>query len=324
MKNIAVFTSGGDSPGMNACIRAVVRTGISMGLNVYGIRYGYEGMIDGDIIPMDGKSVSNIIQLGGTILCTARSERFHTVEGRKQAYEQLKKHNIDGIVAIGGNGTFTGADVFMKEYPDVNFVGTPGTIDNDLYGTDYTIGFDTAVNTAMSAIDNIKDTANAHNRLFFVEVMGRDAGFIAMRTGIATGAEAVLVPETPTDMNNLIAILDKRRKNQKSSSAIVIVAEGDDTGGAMEAAEEAKKALPGYDIRVAILGHIQRGGRPSCNDRVLASRLGLEAVRALVGGVKSVMIGQQHNKIVHIPFKKAIKHNQRIDPAILEIVDILS
>jgi 6-phosphofructokinase 1 len=324
MKNIAVFTSGGDSPGMNACIRAVVRTGISMGLNVYGVRYGYEGMIDGDIIPMDGKSVSNIIQLGGTILCTARSERFRTVEGRKQAYEQLKKHNIDGIVAIGGNGTFTGADIFMQEYPDVNFVGTPGTIDNDLYGTDYTIGFDTAVNTAMSAIDNIKDTANAHNRLFFVEVMGRDAGFIAMRTGIATGAEAVLVPETPTDMNNLIAILDKRRKNQKSSSAIVIVAEGDDTGGAMEAAAEAKKALPGYDIRVAILGHIQRGGRPSCNDRVLASRLGLEAVRALVGGVKSVMIGQQHNKIVHIPFKKAIKHNQRIDPAILEIVDILS
>jgi 6-phosphofructokinase 1 len=309
---------------MNACIRAVVRTGISMGLNVYGIRYGYEGMIDGDIIPMDGKSVSNIIQLGGTILCTARSERFFTAEGRKQAYEQLKKHNIDGIVAIGGNGTFTGADVFMKEYPDVRFVGTPGTIDNDLYGTDYTIGFDTAVNTAMSAIDNIKDTANAHNRLFFVEVMGRDAGFIAMRTGIATGAEAVLVPETPTDMNNLIAILDKRRKNQKSSSAIVIVAEGDDTGGAMEAAEEAKKALPGYDIRVAILGHIQRGGRPSCNDRVLASRLGLEAVRALVDGKRSVMIGQEHREIVYIPFDKAIKHNQRIDPAILEIVDILS
>ncbi len=324
MKNIAVFTSGGDSPGMNACIRAVVRTGLSMGLNVYGIRYGYEGMIDGDIIPMDGKSVSNIIQLGGTILCTARSERFRTPEGRKQAYEQLKKHNIDGIVAIGGNGTFTGADIFMQEYPDVKFVGTPGTIDNDLYGTDYTIGFDTAVNTAMSAIDNIKDTANAHNRLFFVEVMGRDAGFIAMRTGIATGAEAVLVPETPTDMNNLIAILDKRRKNQKSSSAIVIVAEGDESGGAMEAAAEAKKALPGYDIRVAILGHIQRGGRPSCNDRVLASRLGLEAVRALVEGKKSVMIGQEHREIVYVPFAKAIKHNQRIDPAILEIVDILS
>lgn len=324
MKNIAVFTSGGDSPGMNACVRAVVRTCLSKGINVYGIRHGYEGMIDGDIIPMDSKSVSNILQLGGTILGTARSQRFMTPEGRKQAYEQLVKHNIEGVVAIGGNGTFTGAKVFMEEYPDVRFVGTPGTIDNDLYGTDFTIGFDTAVNTAMQAIDNIKDTANSHNRLFFVEVMGRDAGFIAMRTGIATGAEAVLVPETPTDMNKIINILDKRRQNNKSSSAIVIVAEGDEVGGAMEAAEEAKKALPGYDIRVAILGHIQRGGRPTCNDRVLASRLGMEAVNALVEGKKGVMIGQSHQDFSYTPFEKAIKHNQRINPKILEIVDILS
>jgi 6-phosphofructokinase 1 len=324
MKNIAVFTSGGDSPGMNACIRAVVRTTLSMGLEAFGIHNGYEGMIDGDIVPMNGKSVSNILQLGGTILGTARSKRFLTPEGRKQAYEQLKKYDIGGVVAIGGNGTFTGGKVFMDEYPDVRFVGTPGTIDNDLFGTDFTIGFDTAVNTAMCAIDNIKDTANAHNRLFFVEVMGRDAGFIAMRTGIATGAEAILVPETPTDMNKLIEILDKRRRNKKSSSAIVVVAEGDEFGGAMEAAEEAKKALPDYDIRVSILGHIQRGGRPSCNDRVLASRLGLEAVRALVNGQKGVMIGQIHKDIVHTPFEKAIKYNQRINPLMLEIVDILS
>ncbi|MFZ4544461.1 MAG: 6-phosphofructokinase [Saprospiraceae bacterium] len=324
MKNIAVFTSGGDSPGMNACVRAVVRTGLSMGFKVFGIRYGYEGMIDGDIIPMDSKSVSNIMQLGGTILCTARSERFMTTEGRKLAYEQLKKHEIDAVVAIGGNGTFTGAKVFMQEFPDVKFVGTPGTIDNDLYGTDFTIGFDTAVNTAMNAIDNIKDTANAHNRLFFVEVMGRDAGFIAMTTGIATGAEAILVPETPTDMNKLIGILDNRRKNNKSSSAIVVVAEGDEFGGAMEAAAEAKKSLPGYDIRVTILGHIQRGGRPSCTDRVLATRLGLEAVRALADNKSGVMIGQIHKEIVFIPFDKAIKYNQRINPIMLEMVDILS
>lgn len=324
MKNIGVFTSGGDSPGMNACIRAVVRTSISMGFQVFGIRDGYEGMIDDDIIAMDSKSVSNIMQLGGTILRTARSERFMTAEGRKLAYDNLKKRGIDALVAIGGNGTFTGAKIFMQEFPDIRIVGTPGTIDNDLYGTDFTIGFDTAVNTAMNAIDNIKDTANAHNRLFFVEVMGRDAGFIAMRTGIATGAEAILVPETPTDMQKLIDILDKRRKHNKSSSAIVVVAEGDEVGGAIEAAAEAKKALPGYDIRVTILGHIQRGGRPTCSDRVLATRLGLEAVRALADGKKGVMLGIIHKDISYTPFEKAIKYNQRINPLILEMVDILS
>jgi 6-phosphofructokinase 1 len=324
MKSIAVFTSGGDSPGMNANVRAVVRTCLNMGITPYGIRNGYEGMIDGEIFEMTSKSVSNILQLGGTILCSARSKRFMTPEGRAQAYEQLKKHNIEGIVACGGNGTFTGAKVFMSEYPDIRIVGTPGTIDNDLYGTDYTIGFDTAVNTAMNMIDNIKDTANAHNRLFFVEVMGRDAGFIAMRTSIATGAEAVLVPEAPTDMDKLIEILDKRRTNQKSSSAIVVVAEGDDAGGALQVAEKAKERLPGYDIRVSILGHIQRGGRPTCNDRVLASRLGLEAVKALMEGKKGVMVGQVHKDVVFVPFEKAIKHNQRINPVLLEIVDMLS
>jgi 6-phosphofructokinase 1 len=324
MKNIAVFTSGGDAPGMNANIRAVVRTCLNLGIKPYGIQYGYEGMIDGDIIELDSRSVSNILQLGGTFLRTARSQRFMTVEGRAEAYQQLKKHNIEGIVACGGNGTFTGANIFMQEYPDIKIVGTPGTIDNDLYGTDFTIGFDTAVNTAMSMIDNIKDTANAHNRLFFVEVMGRDAGFIAVRTGIATGAEAVLIPETPTNMEKLMEILDKRRENQKSSSAIVVVAEGDEAGGAMQVAEMAKKSLPGYDIRVSILGHIQRGGRPTCNDRVLASRLGLEAVKALVDGKKGVMIGQVHKDIVYVPFEKAIKHNQRINPIMLEVIDMLS
>ena len=324
MKNIAVFTSGGDAPGMNANVRAVVRTCLNLGIKPFGIQYGYEGMIDGDIIELDSKSVSNILQLGGTFLRTARSARFMTPEGRAQAYQQLKTHGIEGIVACGGNGTFTGANIFMKEYPDIKIVGTPGTIDNDLYGTDYTIGFDTAVNTAMNMIDNIKDTANAHNRLFFVEVMGRDAGFIAVRTGIATGAEAVLIPETPTDMAKLMDILDKRRVAHKSSSAIVIVAEGDEAGGALKVAELAKESLPGYDIRVSILGHIQRGGRPTCNDRVLASRLGLEAVKALVDGKKGVMIGQVHKDIVYVPFEKAIKHNQRINPTMLEIIDMLS
>jgi 6-phosphofructokinase 1 len=323
MKNIAVFTSGGDAPGMNACIRAVVRTCLNNGIRVFGIRRGYEGMIDNDIIEMTSKSVSNIIQNGGTILQTARSDRFRTPEGRKMAYKNLKKNNIHGVVCIGGNGTFTGAKVFMEEYPDVAFVGTPGTIDNDLFGTDYTIGYDTAVNTAMHAIDNIKDTANAHNRLFFVEVMGRDAGFIALKTCIATGAEAVLIPETPTDFDKIIDILERRHRDMKMSSSIVIVAEGDEAGGAFEVAEIAKKRLPNYDIKVTILGHIQRGGSPTCSDRVLASRLGMEAVKALMDGVRGVMVGQQHHDIVYIPFAQSIKHNQTINPQMLELVDTL-
>ncbi len=322
MRNLAVFTSGGDAPGMNACIRAVVRTGLYYGLKVFGIRRGYEGMIDGDFVEMGRHSVSNILQQGGTILFSARSERFRTQEGRRQAYEQLKKANIDVVVAIGGDGTFTAANVFMSEFPDVRFVGVPGTIDNDLYGTDFTIGFDTAINTAMTAIDNIKDTANAHNRLFFIEVMGRDAGFIALRTAIATGAEAVLVPETATDINNLIETLEKNHSSGKTSG-IVIVAEGDDAGGAFDIANQVKQRFHEYDIRVSILGHVQRGGRPTCMERVRASQLGLEAVKALLDGKKGVMIGQQHNNIVYVPFSEAIKHHDDLDKKLLEMVEIL-
>ncbi|MBK6903027.1 MAG: 6-phosphofructokinase [Saprospirales bacterium] len=311
MKRIAVFTSGGDSPGMNACIRAVTRSGLAMGLEVFGIRSGYEGMIEGDIYPLEKNAVSNIIQLGGTILQTARSKEFHTVEGRKKAYQNLRKHQIEGVVAIGGDGTFRGAHVFMQEYPDIAFVGTPGTIDNDLFGTDFTIGFDTAINTAMNAIDNIKDTANAHNRLFFVEVMGRDAGFIALNTAIATGAEAVLLPETTTDLGKLIEQLENNYRNKKRAS-IVVVSEGDEAGGAFKIADHVKEKCPQFDIKVAILGHIQRGGRPSCSERVLASRLGLEAVRALVAGKKSVMVGEVNKEIVFTPFDHAAKNTRKL------------
>jgi 6-phosphofructokinase 1 len=322
MKRIAVFTSGGDAPGMNACIRAVVRTALNKGLAVSGIMRGYEGMIDGDFIDMDSRSVSNIIQLGGTILQTARSKRFLTMEGRAQAFANLQKAGIDGVVAIGGDGTFTGAHVFMQEH-DIPFIGLPGTIDNDLYGTDFTLGYDTAINTAMAAIDNIKDTANAHNRVFFVEVMGRDTGFIAMRAGIATGAEAVLVPESKTNIDSLVNMLLENHKRKKSSS-IIVVAEGDDAGGAFEIANQVKARTDQFDIRVSILGHVQRGGRPTCMERVLASRLGMEAVKALLDGKRSVMVGQIHKDIVYTPFDKAIKHNQKLNPILLEMVEILS
>ena len=323
MKKIAVFTSGGDSPGMNACLRAVVRTGLHHGMEVVGIMRGYEGMIEGDFKPMNGASVSNIIQLGGTILQSARSDRFRTKEGRAIAYKQLKDNGIEGVVAIGGDGTFTGASVFMKEY-DIPIVGCPGTIDNDLYGTDYTIGYDTAINTAMACIDNIKDTANAHNRLFFVEVMGRDAGFIALRSGIATGAEAVLVPESKDDTAALFRSLDKSSLNRKRAN-IVVVAEGDEEGGAFQIAEEVKKRYKGeFEIKVTILGHIQRGGRPTCLERVRASRMGMEAVRALRDGKSGVMVGILHRDISYTPFSKAIKHHQRINPMLLELVEVLS
>ncbi len=322
MKKIAVFTSGGDAPGMNACVRAVVRTTLSKGLEVCGIMRGYEGMIDGDFIDMNARSVSNIIQLGGTILQSARSDRFRTKEGRAQAFANLQKAGIDGIVAIGGDGTFTGAHVFMQEY-DIPFIGIPGTIDNDLYGTDFTIGYDTAINTAMNAIDNIKDTANAHNRLFFVEVMGRDAGFIALRAGVATGAEAVLVPETKTNIEALMKMLEENYKKKKTAS-IIVVAEGDDAGGAFEIANQVKARTDNFDIRVTVLGHLQRGGRPTCMERVLASRLGVEAVKALLDGKRSVMVGQINKEIVYTPFDNAIKHNDRLNPVLMEMVEILS
>jgi 6-phosphofructokinase 1 len=323
MKTIAVFTSGGDAPGMNACIRAVVRSAIHFGMEVYGIKRGYEGMINGEFKKMTANSVSGIIQTGGTILRSARSDEFRTPEGRQKAYEQLKKKGIEGIVAIGGDGTFTGAQVFMQEYPDLAIVGCPGTIDNDLYGTDFTIGYDTAINTAMNAIDNIKDTANAHDRLFFVEVMGRDAGFIALSSGIASGAEAVMVPESKTSIDKLIQTLEENFQKKKNAS-IVVVAEGDDAGGAFKVAEAVKERFSRYEIKVCILGHLQRGGRPTCMDRVRASRMGIAAVKALRDGHKGVMIGEWHRSIKHVPFEKAIKHNVELNPTLLEMVKILA
>jgi 6-phosphofructokinase 1 len=322
MKKIAVFTSGGDAPGMNACIRAVVRATISFGHEAVGIYRGYQGMIEGDFWEMEKNSVSNIIQQGGTILRSARSKDFRTPEGRAKAYEQLKKANIDGVVAIGGDGTFTGARIFMEEYPDIAIVGCPGTIDNDLFGTDFTIGYDSAINTAMNAIDNIKDTANAHDRLFFIEVMGRDAGFIALRAGIATGAEEVLIPETVTNMDDLIKKLNDDHSKKKNSS-IVIVAEGDDAGGAFKIANAVQNACP-YETKVCILGHLQRGGRPTCMDRVRASRMGVGAVKALLEGKKGIMIGEINGSIAHTPFEKAIKHHMAINPTLLEMVELLA
>ena len=322
MKNIAVFTSGGDSPGMNACVRAVVRTGIYHDLNVFGIYRGYEGMIDGDIRPMDSTSVSNIIQRGGTILKSARSKRFRTPEGRKQAFENLQKHNIEGVVVIGGDGSFRGANEFYSEYK-IPFVGCPGTIDNDLYGTDFTIGYDTALNTAVTAIDKIRDTADSHNRLFFVEVMGRDAGFIALRSGIGSGAEAVLVPETETDITKLIQTLERGWNRQKSSS-IIIVAEGDEAGGALGVAQKVKEKFDNYDTRVTILGHIQRGGSPTAMDRVLSSELGVAAVRALIEGKKNMMAGKINGEVKFTSFDQATKHHNKIKRGLLDLVEVLS
>jgi len=323
MKKIAVFTSGGDSPGMNACIRAVVRAAIYYNIEVVGIRRGYKGMINDDFIPMDSKSVSYILHKGGTILGSARSDEFRTAMGRKKAYNNLKKHDIEGIVAIGGDGTFTGANIFMQEYPDIAIVGTPGTIDNDLYGTDFTIGYDTAINTAMEAIDKIKDTADSHDRLFFVEVMGRDVGFIAARAGIAAGAKAILIPESKTNIDELVQqLLDNAAK--KKMSNIVVVAEGDDEGGALEISQKVKAQTDIFDIRVTILGHMQRGGSPTCMDRVLASRVGVAAVEALKEGKKGVMLGQMHREITATPFEKAIKHHKKMSSVLEDLSKILA
>jgi len=321
IKNIGVFTSGGDAPGMNAAIRAVVRSALYYDLQVTGIRRGYEGMINGEMVPMDRRSVGNIIQRGGTILKTARSENFKTAEGRKKAYDHLVEHQIDALIAIGGDGTFTGARVFGKEY-DIPIVGLPCTIDNDLQGTDFTIGYDTAINTVIDAVDKIRDTAESHDRLFIVEVMGRDSGLIALRTGIAAGAEAIIIPETKTDIMALFDRLDRGRKDK--SSKIVMVAEAEEAGGAFEIGRQVKEKYPNYDTRISILGHIQRGGRPSCMDRVLASRVGVAAVEALLAGRRNEMIGVVHNEISYTPFENAIKHHVDINPNFLKIVEILS
>ena len=322
IKKIGVFCSGGDSPGMNACIRAVVRTGIYHHLEVVGIMRGYDGMIDGEFIQMDAKSVSNILQHGGTILKTARSPRFLTDAGMEQAYQQLQKAKIDAVVAIGGDGTFRGAKAFHAKY-NIPFVGCPGTIDNDLFGTDFTIGYDTAINTAMEALDKIRDTAASHDRLFIVEVMGRDAGFIALRSGIAAGAEAVLVPETKTNIEKIIATLERGWSRAKSSS-IIVVAEGDEAGGAFAVAEELKKRHSNYDIRVSVLGHMQRGGAPTCMDRVNASEMGMGAVEALLEGKFNVMIGKIHRNLSYTSFDQATKHHVDVNPNLLKMIEILS
>lgn len=322
IKRIGVMTSGGDSPGMNACVRAVVRTGMYYNVEVYGIYRGYQGMIEGEIKKLSPKSVANIIQRGGTILKTARSEEFKTPEGRKKAYENLQKNEIDALFLIGGDGTFTGASILSKEF-DIPVIGAPGTIDNDLFGTDYTIGYDTAVNTVIEAVDKIRDTAAAHNRLFFIEVMGRDAGFIALRSGIATGAEAILIPESVTDMNALIKKL-KDGKRRKKDYEIVIVSEGDDAGGAYEIAKKAAPSLSGYDIKVTVLGHVQRGGSPTAADRVLASTLGVAGVEALLEGRTGEMVGMTNKKVSFTPFEKAIKHHNTISQELLRLAEILS
>ncbi len=322
IKKIGVFTSGGDAPGMNAAIRAVVRSAIFNELKVVGIYRGYQGMIEGDFKELESNNVSGIIQRGGTILLSARSKEFMTKEGRKKAYDQLIKNEIDAVVAIGGDGTFTGARIFTEEY-NIPFVGIPGTIDNDLYGTDYTIGFDTALNTVMEAVDKLRDTASAHQRLFFIEVMGRDAGFIALRSAIATGAEAVLIPEVDVKPKDLKKHIEQGR-NRNTGGNIVIVAEGDKYGGAYEIAEKVKDDFKDYSIRISILGHIQRGGSPTCFDRVTASRLGVGAVDALLDDQQSVMVGIMNNEIVHVPFNKAIKNKKKIKPQLYDMVDILS
>jgi 6-phosphofructokinase 1 len=319
---IGVLTSGGDSPGMNAAVRAVVRTGLYHNMEVFGIMRGYSGMIEDDIVEMTGRSVANIIQRGGTILKTARSKEFMTPEGRQKAYYNLKKRGIDGLVIIGGDGSFKGAQIFSNEF-DIPCIGLPGTIDKDIAGSDTTIGFDTAVNTAVQAIDKIRDTMDAHDRLFIVEVMGRDAGYIALHSGIATGAENILIPETKTDMDAIIASLTEKEKRKKLVN-LVVVAEGDEFGGAAKVAEIIKTSLPSADVRVCVLGHIQRGGSPTCEDRLVASHMGYYAVESLIIGRRNVMVGVINNKIHYTPLDKAVKEKQKIGQEWMKIVKILA
>jgi 6-phosphofructokinase 1 len=321
MKKIAVFTSGGDSPGMNACIRAVVRTAIYKKVEISGIIRGYTGMIDNDFMEMDSRSVSNIIQRGGTILKTARSQAFMTKEGRKKAYDNLVQHGIEGIICIGGNGTFTGAKIFYEEY-GIPSIGAPGTIDNDLYGTDFTIGFDTAINTAVEAIDRIRDTADSHGRVFFIEVMGRHAGYIALAAGIAGGAELILVPESKNDWQKVTDYFI--RDKSKKAFSIVVVAEGDEEGGAYKVVERLRKEMPDFDPRVSILGHIQRGGSPTGYDRVLASRLGNAAVDALLAGHTNKMVGIINNMVELTSYDDAINKTKELNADLLKLVDVFN
>lgn len=322
VKCIGVLTSGGDAPGMNAAIRAVTRAAIFNGIEVKGIMRGYRGLIFDEIIPFKTNSVSNIIQQGGTILKTARCKEFTTVEGRKIAYEAIKREGIDALIIIGGDGSLTGARIFAQEH---NFpvVGLPGTIDNDLFGTDFTIGYDTALNTVMQAVDKIRDTASSHERLFIIEVMGRECGFLALNGAIATGAEAAIVPEKIEEEDQLGELISNGFRKSKNSS-LVLVTEGDITGGAMGIAERMKREYPQYDARVTILGHVQRGGSPTASDRILASRMGAAAIDALMDDQRNVMIGIQNDKIVYVPFSKAIKKNKAIPDELTSVLKILS
>lgn len=322
IQTIGVLSSGGDAPGMNAAIRAVTRAAIYHGYRVMGIKRGYYGLVFNEIEEFSSKSVSNIIQQGGTILKTARCKEFQTPEGRKAAYENMQRAGIDALVVIGGDGSLTGARIFAEEY-DVPIVGLPGTIDNDLGGTDQTIGYDTALNTIVEAVDKIRDTATSHERLFFVEVMGHMAGDLALNGAIASGAEAAIIPEMETKLDQLADLVQRGFRKSKSS-AIVLVAENPETGGAMGLAERIKREFPQYDARVTILGHLQRGGRPSASDRILASRMGVQAIEALGEGQRNVMIGIKNGELIYVPFSKAVGHSRNIDQRGIEIVKMLS
>ena len=319
---IGILTSGGDAPGMNAAIRAVTRAAIYNGFRVKGIYRGYKGLVPDEIVEFKTQNVSNIIQLGGTILKTARCAEFKTEEGRRLAYENLQKEGIDALVVIGGDGSLTGARIFATEY-NFPIVGLPGTIDNDLYGTDKTIGYDTALNTIMDCVDKIRDTASSHERLFFIEVMGRDAGFLALNGAIASGCEAAIIPEISTEVDQLAELIEHGFRKSKNSS-IVLVAESPVTGGAMGLAERVKNEYPQYDVRVSILGHLQRGGSPTAVDRILASRLGAAAIDALMEDQRNVMVGIRNDEIVYVPFFKAIKYDKPVDRTLLQTLRTLS
>jgi len=322
IKTIGILTSGGDAPGMNAAIRALTRTAIFNGFRVKAIYRGYKGLITGEIVEFKTQNVSNIIQQGGTIIKTARCDEFRTYEGRKLAYETLIREEIDALVVVGGDGTLTGARIFASEF-NYPIVGVPGTIDNDIFGTDSTIGYDTALNTILDAVDKIRDTASSHERLFFIEVMGRDAGFLALNGAIASGAEAAIIPEIATEVDQLEELIKNGFRKTKNSS-IVLVAESEITGGALHYADRVKKEYPEYDVRVVILGHVQRGGSPSAYDRILASRLGAAAIDALMDGQRNVMVGIENDKVVDVPFTKAIKNDKPIDKDLLKVLKTLS
>ncbi len=324
IKTIAVLTSGGDAPGMNACIRAVTRSAIFVGWKVYGVYRGYEGLINGEFKELTSSSVSSTIQRGGTILKTARSKEFTSLEGQKKAYEQLKAHDVDALIVIGGNGSLTGARDFAREF-DVPVIGLPGTIDNDLYGTDLTIGYDTALNTIVDCVDKIRDTATSHDRIFFIEVMGRDAGFLAQNSAIASGAEAAIIPEDQTDVDQLAQFIGRgMRKSKNSSIVLVSESKGNGQGGALYYADRVHKEYPQYDVRVTILGHLQRGGTPSASDRILASRLGYAAIEALNEGQRNIMVGVSNDKIVYVPLTRAVKQNKPIDKELISVLNVLS